>query len=132
MQKNVLKKLFISHKWDLILCVALLTVALLLFYFFNTFGKKDGGYVQVKRDDKVIATYPLDKDGVYELNSFYGSNTLVIKNGAAYISESTCPDHLCEDMGKISKKGEMIICLPNGLFISVISGEEAEYDAVVQ
>lgn len=73
----------------------------------------------------------LSEDGEYVYKSFYGSNTLVIKDGKAWVSESSCKDHICEDTGKISKVGETIICLPNTLFITVTDGERAEYDEVV-
>ena len=48
------------------------------------------------------------------------------------MAESTCHDHVCEGMGRISKVGETIICLPNGLFVKVTEGEEGDYDAVVR
>ena len=49
MKKNALKKLFISHKWDLILGAALLLIALCLFLVFGK-TQKDGAYVQVKQN----------------------------------------------------------------------------------
>ncbi len=130
MQKNVLKKLFTSHKFDFLLGAVLLLAALCLFVVFKN-TKKNGGMVEVKQGNKVIGNYSLSEDGEYEIATFYGSNTLVIKDGQAYMSESSCNDHLCEKMGKISKVGETIICLPNEVFVKVISGEEG-YDAVVR
>ena len=79
MQKNALKKSFISHKWDIILGAVLLITALCLFLVFKQ-NKKDGGYVKVEQDGKVVGSYPLDKDGRYEFTNFYGSNTLIIED----------------------------------------------------
>ncbi len=129
MLKNALKKLLKYHKWDMILCMALVTVAVFLLIIFNK-SRKDGTYVRIEQNGKVVAEYSLSEDGEYELTSFYGSNTLVIENGTAYVKESTCRDHICEKMGPVSKNGEMIICIPNKLFIKIVSGREAEYDAV--
>lgn len=39
-------------------------------------------------------------------------NTVIIKDGKAYVESSHCPDKVCINQGKISKKGETIICLP--------------------
>ena len=128
-QKNALKKLFSSHKFDFLLGAVLLLAALCLFVVFRN-SQKDGGTVEVRQGTDVIGTYSLSEDGEYEITSFYGSNTLVIKDGEAYMSESSCSDHLCEKMGHISKVGETIICLPNEVFVKVISGEEG-YDAVI-
>ena len=130
MQKNVLKKLFISHKFDFLLGAVLLVAALCLFMVFK-YVRKDGNYVQVKQGKNIVGTYSLMKDSEHEIKSFYGSNTLVIKDGYAYMSDSDCKDHLCEKMGHISNVGETIICLPNEVFVEIVSDKEG-YDAVVQ
>ena len=54
----------------------------------------------------------------------------IIKDGKVYVKDSTCRDHICEKMGPISNNGEMIICIPNSLFITIVSDKEGEYDAV--
>ena len=131
MQKNVLKKLFQSHKFDLLLGAVLLIVALCLFPILKGCEKK-GGVVTVKSDGEVIDVLSLEKDGEYVYKTFYGTNTLVIEDGQAYVIESSCKDHICEETGKISKVGETIICLPNTFFVTVIEGEEALYDEVVE
>ena len=127
--KNVLRKLFISHKFDWILGTALLLVALCLFLVFKNI-KKTGSVIQVKQSNKVVDTFDLSEDGEYEYSLLGGTNTLMIKDGYAYVTDSNCSDHICENMGKISKVGETIICLPNELFIKVIEGEEGDFDAI--
>lgn len=129
MQKNALKKLFQSHKWDILLGAGLLIVALCLLFVFRK-TKETGAYVRVERDGKIVAEYPLGTDGEYSYTSFFGSNTIVIKDGEVYVKNSTCRDHVCEKMGPISKNGEMIICIPNALFITIVSEVEDDYDAV--
>lgn len=109
----------------------LLIAALCLFAVFKN-TKKDGGAVEVTQDGKLVGVYPLSEDASYEFSTFYGHNTLVIEDGFAYMSESNCRDHVCEGMGRISKVGETIICLPNELFVKVTKGEEGDYDAVVR
>ena len=47
-QKNALKKSFISHKWDILLGAVLLITALCLFLVFKQ-NKKDGKYVKVEQ-----------------------------------------------------------------------------------
>lgn len=132
MQKNALKKLLQSHKFDILLGTVLLLVALCLFLVFNKI-KKSGSSVEVKVNNKIVGVYSLSKDGSYDIkSSFDGKLTLVIKDNKAYAVEANCPDHLCEKMGKISKVGESIICLPHQIFIKVVSEEEAEYDAVAK
>lgn len=131
MQKNVLKKLFKSHKFDVLIGAVVLLAALCLFLVFKN-TQKQGGVVRIKHGNKIVGEYSLSEDGEYPIKSFYGSNLLIIKDGECYMAESSCEDHLCEKMGHISKVGETIICLPNEVFITVISGESSDYDAVIK
>ena len=57
-----------------------------------------------------------------------GSNILTIENGTARMSDSSCPDHICENKGKIKYVGQTIVCLPNKLTVTVTG--EAEDDGV--
>ena len=38
------------------------------------------------------------------------------------MSYSSCPDHICENTGKVKFVGEQIVCLPNRVSVT-ISGE---------
>ena len=118
-----------NHKRDLILIGILLLAASALFFLFK--GKQageEGAAAVVTVDGTEIARYPLNRDGTFVLNG--GSNTLIVENGEAWISEANCPDKLCMGFGKISKKGEIIVCLPNRLIVVIEGGEAAEVDAV--
>ena len=113
---------------DLILIGALLIAALLvLLVIRNRQERKTGtdAVVTVRTSDG-DEVYPLNKDGVFSLNG--GTNTLVIENGEAWVSEANCPDKVCMGMGKISKNGEFIACLPNQVIIVVEGGEESPVD----
>ena len=113
---------------DLILVGALLIAALLVLLVIRNRQERETGIdavvtVRTVDGDEV---YPLSKDGVFSLNG--GTNTLVIENGEAWVSEANCPDKVCMGMGKISKNGEFIACLPNQVIIVVEGGEESPVD----
>lgn len=131
MKRNALKKLFISHKFDILLCFVLIIIATGLFFIFRNSGKK-GAYVVVRQGTKEVAEIPLNINSEHEYETLYGKNTLVIEDGYAYIKDASCKDHICEKTGKISKVGQTIICLPNELFIKIVSDKEGEFDAIVQ
>lgn len=95
--------------------------------------KQDGKQVVVSVDGAEIARFSLDEDRIYEISGFNdGHNTLIIQDGVAYMSDASCPDHLCMGMGKISHAGQSIICLPNRVIVEIRdnSGKDAEYDTV--
>ena len=110
----------------LILCGAIISLALLL-------TRHEGNQVVVSVDSQIVASFSLDKDITYEIEGYEGGhNTHIIKDGVAYMSDASCPDHLCMGMGKISKAGQSIICLPNRVVVEIKgSGDkEPEYDVV--
>ena len=49
---------------------------------------------------------------------------LKVENGEAWVSEANCPDKVCMGMGKISRNGEFIACLPNRLLVVVEGAAE--------
>ena len=106
----------------LLLLAGILALALRL-------GREAGGQAVVRVDGQVTERHPLAVDGVFPLNG--GSNTLVIQNGEAWLSEANCPDLLCVKMGKIRYTGQTVTCLPNRLTVTVEGGESDGVDIVV-
>lgn len=111
-----------KYRLDIIVVALLLLVSISLLIVTLT-KKEQGNFVSVEIDGEVIAEYPLSQNGVFSLNG--GTNTLVIEDGAAYVSYSNCPDHTCERTGKIRYVGQTIVCLPNRITIAV-RGDQTE------
>lgn len=105
-----------KYRLDIIVITALLLVALSVMLA-TVLTKESGNYVAVEINGTVTARYSLSKDGTYPLNG--GTNTLVIEDGAAYLSYSNCPDHTCERTGKLRYVGQTAVCLPNKLSVTV-------------
>ena len=116
MTKESLKSVLIKHKIDIIVVASLLLLSLAVMLTVNL-TRKPGAFVEITVDGEVVASYPLDLDGVYELNG--GTNTLTVKGGEAYMSYSSCPDHTCENTGRVRNVGQTIVCLPNKLTVTV-------------
>ena len=109
-------------KRDIILIASILVVAIALFLVVEM-TKEEGAGVTVKVDGIEVGEYSLAKNGTHSLNG--GTNTLVIENGKAYLSDANCPDKLCVHQGKINKTNEVITCLPNKLTVTVTGAEES-------
>jgi hypothetical protein len=87
--------------------------------------RHSGTQVQVRVDGMVVANYALSQNRTYEIEGVDGgTNLLVIENGEAWVEEASCPDGLCQNMGKISQNGQSVICLPNKVVVEICSGEE--------
>ena len=114
-----------NYTRDLILVTVLLVAALALFFGLRSRQARDtgtGAQAVVTVDGKEIGRYPLKKNGTFPLNG--GTNILVVENGEAWVSEANCPDKVCMGMGKISRNGEFIACLPNRLLVVVEGAAE--------
>lgn len=77
---------------------------------------------------KTTAILPLDTDFEQEIITEHGKNTLVIKDGFADIVSADCYGNDCVYQRKISKNGEIIVCLPHKLVIEITSSNESEND----
>ncbi len=57
-----------------------------------------------------------------------GFNTVHIGDGAVWVSDADCPDGLCVRQGKVSRRGQSVICLPHQLVITVENGQQSDVD----
>ncbi len=118
-----------KHKNDLILFLCLLAIGIIAFSVIK-FSATDGNTVSVTVDGQLTAQYPLNRDTEVLLGDSDHGNTLVIKNGYAYLTDATCPDKLCVKQGKINLDGQTIVCLPNKTVITVNSEKSSQTDFV--
>ena len=119
-------------KGDKILIGAVLLLAGLAFLWMQLIAA-EGSKVVVRIDGQETAIYDLNEDiNITIQGKNGGSNTLVIQNGQASITEADCPDKLCVNQGEIHRSGETIVCLPHRVVIEIQGGEESAVDGVVQ
>lgn len=116
-------------KRDIILALVLILLGIVC-YGVIRLGQKKGSQVIIYEDQKEIGRYDLNTDTTKEIQTAKGINILEIKNGMANVTDADCPDQVCIHMGKISKTGENIVCLPHKLVIQVEGddGQKSEYD----
>ena len=118
-----------QHKKDLFLCLSMVLVVAFLLLCVKL-SQKQGGYVVVTVDQKVVGKYPLQKDLEIKIDAHGGYNTLVVKDGFASIEDADCPDKLCTHQSKIQCQNETILCVPH-LLLLTIEGEKAPVDFVI-
>lgn len=106
-------------KKDGILILIVLIIAAIFFLWNQKKATLDGDIVVITVDGKQYGIYNLKENNEIEINSKYGYNKLIIKNGEAFMEQADCNDHYCETMGKIKRNGESIICLPHKVVIEI-------------
>ena len=127
MDKSKIENLIKKYRLDIIVIASVLLISIVV-VLVTQLTKVEGAYAEVTIDGTVVGKYSLSLDGVYTLND--GTNVLTIKNGEAFMSYSQCPDHTCENTGKIKYVGQTIVCLPNRLTISIVGQTDDHVDFI--
>jgi hypothetical protein len=117
---------------DKILIGIALILAALGYLWVQYIQKNDGARAIVYVDKQEYASYSLQEDGEYEIQTDRGTNHLIIKDGKADMTEADCPDKLCVQEKAVSKNGETIVCLPHRVVVEITSEEENEIDGVTR
>ena len=101
----------------LLVAILLVVVTVAGLAFFLTHGEGDTVFVTV--NGQSFGEYSLLKDTRVEIVTEYGSNTLVIRDGKAFVEAASCPDGICAAHRPISRNSETIACKPNRVAIVV-------------
>ncbi|MBE5971116.1 MAG: NusG domain II-containing protein [Lachnoclostridium sp.] len=68
----------------------------------------------------ILETFDLSENTAYTISTeSQGINHLIIQDGKVWISEANCPNQDCIKQGKISMNGEMLVCLPHRITVSI-------------
>lgn len=65
---------------------------------------------------------------IIDVNTEHGHNRVILGKSYAYISDADCGNLTCVKSGKITKPGEIIVCIPNMLTVRLTG--KAEIDAI--
>lgn len=92
-----------------------------------------GRRVIVEQAGRVVFTAPLDQDRTVAIAGPLGATRLAIRQGSVCILDSPCPHRVCIGMGRITRAGELLACVPNGLLVRIEgspngTGEAPPYD----
>ena len=109
-------------KNDWILLGTLAAVCLILFCVFRFLSGSGGDRVVITVDGETYGTYSLAEDQEIPVKQDGRvTNVVCISGGKVHMEEADCPDHLCMESAPIDSGGGTIICLPNRVFLEVVS-----------
>ncbi len=119
-------------KADFVIIAVILAIVGVLAFFLYYVNGDSGKYVQVEVKGKTVETIPLNEDFEKQYQFNGDTNTLVIKDGKAKVTQANCPDGVCVNHMEISRSGESIICLPHKFVVTVVDkmNSDSEIDAV--
>ena len=104
----------------------LLFVVTIIYFSLNFFAKNKSPVKQVVIESgKNIWYYQLDKNKELKIEGNLGKSTIKIEDGFVFFENSPCPNKLCVQSSAITKNGEWIACLPNGVFVRIEGKDES-------
>lgn len=108
------------RKADFILAGIILAVALACFGIYHFMHQASSDMVVVEVADSEYARLPLDENAKLVIRSKDGGrNTLIIRDGQAWVSEANCKNQICVHTAKKSHAGDVIVCLPHKVVVSI-------------
>lgn len=118
------------RKADILLLLAMLLLGVASFFAVKMLTPQ-ADMVEITVNGELYGSYPLSADTVLDISTSYGYNRVVIANGAVSVTESDCHNHDCQHFPSISRAGQVIMCLPHRLVISVSGEADDDVDVVV-
>ena len=114
-----------KYKNDIILVAIILLVSILSIILFNVFSKNDNLKALVYYDDVLVETIELSKLSeeitTYTIEAENGNVVIEAKHNAIRILHANCPQAYCKNQGFSSSTQEPIICIPNKIYIKLVS-----------
>ena len=114
-------------KREFFLLIAVVSIVLTAYLFRQNLYQEPASIVEISVIDSqsekvVLKTFDLTENLEYSIQTEPdGLNHLVIQNGNVWISSANCPNHDCVRQGTISQNGEMLVCIPHRLTVSIIN-----------
>lgn len=121
----------IIKKGDIIIAVIIIALAIIISILY-IIGSND-----LPDDKKLYAVvtisgksnrFALSKDIVYKPEHTPLNPVIVIKDGFVFVESSNCRDKICIKTGKISKPGQIIVCVPARLTVKIITEDVSGYE----
>lgn len=114
--------------FDLILIVSLITLALSL-WVYDFVSAEAPSVVLVYGEQGLFREVPLHREGRVAIPGPLGESIIEVRSGKVFMVSSPCANKLCIHMGKISRSGESIVCVPNKVSV-IVSSTDTEIDGV--
>lgn len=114
--------------FDMILIVSLLMAALSL-WVYDFISAEDPSLVRIYGEQGLFREVSIHEEGRVTITGPLGESIVEVRSGEVSMAFSPCANKLCIHMGKISRSGESILCVPNKVSV-IISSRNTEMDGL--
>ena len=93
-------------------------------WIYTLCNREAGGMAVITVDGEEMLRVSLSEPHTYIRQDQSGEvlNTVVVRDGRVCVESANCPDQICVRTGWIEYDGQMIVCLPHKLIVTVRGG----------
>ncbi len=117
-----------AGRLDIIIVAVLAAAAILAWTLYTGVLGKAGTTAEIYYRSQLVKTVAL-KTGQDETFSIQQEPDVVFRlhpDGSISFEESDCPDKICIESGKLHLAGQYAACLPNLIYVKIVSEEDAD------
>jgi len=112
-------------KSDIIILTVIIVVSVITWAVYKNVYSHKAGKAEIYYNNQFVETVDLST-GVDKTFSIPQNKNVIFhlyKEGSIRFEESDCPDKICVKAGKLKTVGETAACIPNKIFIKIVSAE---------
>ena len=107
-------------RFDFLLISLALAAALCAWIFTRALPRETAGEALITQDGGTIALLPLNRDESLTITGEAGQiNVVEISDGGVLMRSANCPDQLCVRQGRLTRAGQVIVCLPGRVVVTL-------------
>ena len=93
----------------------------------------NGRHAVVEVNGRRVLELSLDRDVTTTVAGPLGETVIIVEDGTVRIADSPCPYHYCVNMGRLRHRGEIAVCVPNRVVVTISGGDDHDsFDGVTQ
>lgn len=116
-----------ARKTDFIIIAAVALLALISLTVYLKVINKKGVYAEIYYQSKLVKTVDLSagQDKLFSIEQEPDITFHLYKDGSIAFVHSDCPDKVCIESGKLNMAGQYAACLPNQVYVRIVSNNPA-------
>lgn len=84
--------------------------------------RSEAGHAVVEVSGRKVMELSLSEDRTVTVTGPRGETVIAVEHGGVRIVRSDCPNHDCVHMGRLDTAGEVAVCIPNRVVVTVRGG----------
>lgn len=120
-----------ARRTDIIIIVTVAAAALLFWILYSNVFGKSGTYAEIYYRTERVKTVDLaqGKEDTFSVEQVPSVVFHLYADGSIAFTESDCPDKVCIKSGRLHLAGQYAACLPNRIYMKIISTDKSNTGA---